>query len=364
MNWLAKVKSRPFFIKLFNWEYWPSYAFYAPLLPYFLLQVARYRHLFFFTTANPGLDTGGSGLESKFKTLGKLPPEYCPKSILTDPSEDFAVLSRRIRESGIRYPLIAKPDVGLRGFLVKKIPGPQELEDYLQILPIPFIIQEYIALQNEYGVFYVRYPGEDRGRVTSITLKEFLSVTGDGTSTVAQLVKNKPRARLQWPRLLKTHKHLLETIPTKGTRVPLGVIGNHSKGTTFINGNHLIDERFHQTFDRISKQIEGFHFGRYDIKCNSLEDLQQGKNLMILELNGVCAEPTYIYDTSKCTYFGAIREIKRHWRIIHQLSYINFKNGAKYDNTWEMLGLMLNLRRYTKRMNRRVAELKLQGVTK
>ncbi len=357
MKWLANLKFSPFFIKLFNWEYWPSYAFYLPLMPYFLIQALRYRHLFFFTAANPGLETGGSGLESKYATLKKLPIDLYPKTLLVPPKEDFSSVTNRIKNEGITYPLIAKPDVGLRGFLVKKINSEAELRTYLQSLPIAFIIQEYIQLKNEFGVFYWRFPDEVDGRVTSITLKEFLSITGDGKSTTRQLIGENPRAKLQLKRLEKSHENLLDLVPPDGHKVSLGIIGNHSKGTHFINGNHLINDEIHQTFDRISKKIDGFHYGRFDIKCDSLEELSKGINLKILELNGVCAEPTHIYDASKSSYFGAIREIKRHWRIIHRLSYANFQRGASYDDTAEMLASMLNLRRYTKEMNKKLAEI-------
>jgi hypothetical protein len=46
-----------------------------------------------------------------------------------------------------------------------------------------------IPYANEIGVFYVRYPNEKQGRITGIVAKEFLIVTGDGVSTIAQLLK-------------------------------------------------------------------------------------------------------------------------------------------------------------------------------
>jgi hypothetical protein len=38
------------------------------------------------------------------------------------------------------------------------------------------------------GIFYVRYPNEE-GKITGIVSKEFLIVTGNGVTTVEELIK-------------------------------------------------------------------------------------------------------------------------------------------------------------------------------
>lgn len=87
-------------------------------------------------------------------------------------------------EEKIEYPLIAKPDIGFRGLLVKKIENESELKSYIQKYDINIIIQEYINCKNECGIFYHRHPNEEKGVITSITLKKFLNITGDGSSTL------------------------------------------------------------------------------------------------------------------------------------------------------------------------------------
>jgi hypothetical protein len=39
------------------------------------------------------------------------------------------------------------------------------------------------------GIFYVRYPNEEKGKITGIVSKEFLIVTGNGVATVEELIK-------------------------------------------------------------------------------------------------------------------------------------------------------------------------------
>ena len=57
-------------IKLFkNWEYWPSYMFYIPILPYAFYLGLKARSTTFMSAVNPGIQNSGNGTESKYKTL-------------------------------------------------------------------------------------------------------------------------------------------------------------------------------------------------------------------------------------------------------------------------------------------------------
>lgn len=330
MKWWSRVKQSPFAIKWLHWEYWSSGAFYYPLVPYFLWLMLKARHICYFTATNPGIYTGGLGLESKYDTILITPLRYRPKAILVQPGEDFDVMLSRLQASGISFPLIAKPDIGFRGLLVQKMDTAEALKHFLGRYPFTFILQEFISLPCEIGVFYHRIPGQATGTVSSLTTKEFLSVIGDGQHSVEQLIRQKDRAILQLPRLLQSHPHLMGYLPAPSEKVPLGVIGNHAKGTRFINSSDRIDERIIATFDQISQEIPGFYYGRFDLKCQSFEDLYTGENLQIIEINGICSEPTHIYDAKKGTYWSALRDIAAQWRVIYQIATANHKLGVAY----------------------------------
>ena len=77
----------------------------------------------------------------------------------------------------------------------------------------------------------------------------------------------------------------------------------------------------------LSKQINGFYFGRFDLRCTSIEDLKQGKNISILELNGAGAEPAHIYDPN-FSFFKAQQVIAQHYKMLYQASTINNKDGC------------------------------------
>ncbi|MCK0131830.1 D-alanine--D-alanine ligase [Flavobacteriaceae bacterium F08102] len=346
---MARLKV--FFTKLFYWEHWPTYMFYVPLIPYYIYQAIRSRHLVFYLAVNPGIKYSGNGTESKYKTLDLVPEKYKPKSILITPPTPIQTIQEQLTLTGISFPLIAKPDVGFRGFLVKKINSLDELVTYINQNQIPTILQEFIDYPQECGIFYYRIPGENTGKITSITLKKFLKVTGDGQHSIRELIIKDTRAFLYLTLLEKIHKDYLENILPKGEEIQLSVIGNHSKGTEFINGNHLITRELEQAMDAFSKQIDQWYYGRLDIKFHSFEELIRGEGFKVLEINGIISEPTHIYDASKSSYFTALMTLKKHWKLISTIARKNHLSyGVPYPAFTPYIKNMRWLRSYSKKL--------------
>ena len=119
----------------------------------------------------------------------------------------------------------------------------------------------------------------------------------------------------------------------KGIEIVLNTIGNHCLGTKFINGEEYINGKLHATFDQISKQIEGFYFGRYDLRCASIEDLYEGK-IKIVELNGCGAEPAHIYQPGY-SLRKALGVMYHHWKNLFTISMQNHKRGVKFMSSKE-----------------------------
>lgn len=342
------------FTKFYQWEHWPTFMFYAPLLPYFLYQTLKNKSLTFFLNTNPSMHYSGNGTESKFKTLELVPDAYKPKSVLLTPKTSLKIALEKLQEQKINFPIIAKPDLGFRGYLVKKINGKTDLKAYLQKNnSIAIILQEFISLPNECGIFYYRFPNEKEGKITSITLKKFLSVTGNGKLTLSELIQQDSRAFLYYDLLTNLHRDKMHEIIKEDEKITLTVIGNHSKGTQFLNGNHLITKELEKTFDTINQQINGWYFGRLDIKYQSFEELLKAKNFKILEINGIIAEPTHIYDASSkdASYFKAIKEIKKNWKVITKIANINKDTlGLENPKLKAYFQEMRYLRQYSKKL--------------
>ncbi|SFS74754.1 ATP-grasp domain-containing protein [Lutibacter maritimus] len=336
--------------KIKNWEYWSASMFYVPLLPYAFYLAIKAKSFGFFSAVNPGIEGSGNGLESKFKTI-ELLPDYCkPKSIFIPKNETLANVIEKLKTSAIHYPIIIKPDIGFRGLLVKKIADEQELSSYSKKYnSINLIIQEFIDLKNECGIFYHRFPTEKSGKITSLTLKKYLAVIGDGTSTLSELIKKDQRSQNYLQSILEINKSKLDVVYKKNEEILLNVIGNHSKGTQFINGNHLINSNLITILNDLNKNIDGWCYGRIDVKYNTFDELLKGENFKVLEINGIIAEPTHIYDASKGTYFDALLSIKKHWQLIYKIGTSNKKLGfGTYINLSDFLNTYFKYKKYLK----------------
>jgi len=328
-----RLAQSSFIVKWTNWEFYPVYIANIPVVLFWIYFGFRSRSLFFFSTVNPVIETGGVLGESKINILNRLPENLIPKTLFIQKDDlHLAHILELMATAGIEFPVIVKPDIGERGFLVEKLESPQALRQYLMQNTIDLIVQEFIDLPVEISVLYYRQPGTTQGTVTSICLKKHLTVSGDGISTVEVLMRKYPRARFQIDRFRKNYPEVLQLVPLSGESIELEPIGNHCRGTTFLCGNHYIDNDLEQVFDAISTQVEGIYYGRFDIKCKSLELLKQNKGFKILEFNGVASEPAHIYDPKYST-LKAYKEIYKHWSIIYKLSKIQRGLGVR-PMTW------------------------------
>jgi hypothetical protein len=271
---------------------------------------------------------GGMFGESKINILRKLPLELIPKTMFVKLPTDAERVDQILQSEKFSYPVIFKPDLGERGYKVKRISSAADIQEYLKDLKSDFLIQELVDLPMEFGIFYTRFPSEKSGKVTSVTAKEFLSVTGDGKSTLEELILAEDRAKLQWEKLKITYKDRLPEVIANGRKMELVSIGNHALGTKFLDGNYLINGQLNATFDQISKQVEGFYFGRFDLRCSSIDDLFNGR-VKIMELNGCGAEPAHIYDPAFPLWKGLVVMLT-HWKNIYLISRENHKRGTPY----------------------------------
>ena len=317
-----------FLVKVFNYEYWPWWLFYLPMTPYWLYQAVRAKSLTFFTAVNPGIVAGGFYGEHKIEIIKHISSEYLAKTIFIPLDTAFEELPKLLINNVLQYPIIAKPNIGERGTLVAKIHSVVELYQYHQSANADYLIQEFITYPIELGVLFSRMPTDKIGKVSSVTLKEFLSVTGDGKSTIEELVLQNTRARFQLKSLQKRLGKSMQNVLSLGENYLLEPIGNHCRGTKFVNANHLINNQLHEVISKVSEGFDGFYYGRFDMKVESIDDLYEGKNIRIMELNGVSSDPGHIYDP-RYYLWQAYSDLMWHWKRAADISIINQKKGTK-----------------------------------
>lgn len=321
---------RLFWHRVRHWEFWPFWMIYYPLFPLWFFFSIRARSFFFFNATNPSIENGGMAMESKNDIYKLLPKAHIPTTFLVKKGANFDMVKKRMMTEQISYPCIAKPDIGMKAFGVEKINSESELLHYVTKSPKDFLIQDFIPYQKEVGIFYVRLPIESKGRITGIVGKEFLTVTGDGKSTVLQLIKKDARSHFQLSKLQKRMQALeLNRILNEGEEKILVPFGSHTRGAKFIDLSSQINEQLTNTFDKIASQIGEFYYGRFDVLYDNFETLSEGKQFKIVEVNGAGSEPTHIYDPKHSLFF-AWKEIYKHWNYMNKIGILNHKRGHRY----------------------------------
>ncbi len=258
-----------------------------------------------------------------------IPEQYKPATLFFAAGTMVEKIKQAIFDKQLNYPLVIKPDIGLQGKAVIKVHDDSELKKAVSKFTVNFLVQPFIPFPKEVGIFYIRYPDEEHGRITGIVEKEFLAVTGDGCNTIETLLYNTPRYILQIPVLKKLLGVEMNDILQKGEYRILVPYGNHVRGSLFLDSTYKNTKQIEAVIDKACQSIDGFYYGRLDIRFNSFEELGNNKNWSIIELNGAGSEPTHIYDPKHSLFF-AWKEIIRHWKILYSISMQNKKKGFPF----------------------------------
>jgi hypothetical protein len=200
-------------------------------------------------------------------------------------------------------------------------------------------MQPYHEGPFEAGVFYYRMPDWERGRILSITDKQFPALVGDGRSTIEELVWAHPRYRMQADTFLRRHHDVLARVLPAGDRFQLAIAGNHAQGTIFRDGRHLLTAALERRIDEIAQSHPGFFVGRFDIRYRDVDAFKAGEDLAIVELNGATAESTNIYDPEG-SLLGAYRQLFRQWSIVFAIGAANRAAGAPVSSTRRLAELI------------------------
>jgi hypothetical protein len=326
-------------------EFWPSWLFHAPIFLQWLLLGLRHGDLSLPTAANPHITTGGLCGESKADILDQmaapardLVARYVCFTATPDRAASLAEAERLRADAGIAWPLVAKPDIGCNGTGVKLLHRPADLGAYLDGFPTGarVMLQELIEDEGEAGIFYIRHPNEAGGRITSLTLKSSPTVIGDGRRTLRALIMADPRAgkvaHLYLPRLAGR----LDEVPPTGQAERLVFVGNHCKGALFHDGAAAITPALTEAIEHVARALPDFHFGRLDVRYRSMADLRRGKGFRIIEVNGVGAEATHVWDPDFSLRQAWTVQLA-HYRAAFDIAIANRRRGFRSSGAAELI---------------------------
>ena len=338
----------------------PALLFYLPVLLHCLRLAWRHRGFTLPSVANPNIECGGFRGESKMSYLDQIPPEsrgwvapslrFAPHSG-ESPRQALCRLHRRLRRAGLCFPLVAKPDIGSQGYGVRLVATPGDLTAYLERFPsgAAVILQRYIDWQGEAGILYVRRPDEPRGRIFSLGFRCFPHVIGDGRSTLGELIDTDPRTRRMARRHRKAVRPQLAKVPGAGEMVRLSLLGSVRAGAFYYDGQDYVTPALTARIDAISRRMPAFHFGRFDVRFESVEALRRGEGFQILEVNGASAEALHIWDPDQ-SLTETYRVLFDQFRLLYEIGACNRDRGHRPISLAAFLALQWResslLRRY------------------
>lgn len=333
--------------RLTEWEFWSLRTFYLPIIIYIGWLAIKFRSLSVFADANPAIEAGGFVGEPKAEIYEGLRESKAAENHLLryafisaelENSAKLKIAADFFENNNLEFPIAFKPNAGERGagvFIVKDF---EELTSRIESNKTDLILQEF-ADGDEFGVFYYRYPNEERCKIFAVTEKRFPSVTGDGKSTLEKLILRDSRAVALANAYFERNAARLGEVPANGETVSLIDIGTHSKGAIFLDGGWVKTDALEQKIDEICCGYRGFYFGRFDLRTNSIEDFKRGENFKIIELNGVTSEATSIYDP-KNSLFDAYRILFEQWRIAFEIGAQNRAGGTKPTTVLDLMKLL------------------------
>lgn len=336
--------------RIVKWEFWPVQLFYLPVICYVLCLAVKHRSLAVFTCANPAITAGGLIGEAKSSIYAIIERSAAAESYILrykkidavdGKSERISQVINFIDANRLSYPVVLKPDIGERGKGVMIARTPKEAADYASHSDSDIIVQEYVG-GVEASIFYHRYPSDPTGKIFSITEKRFPAVIGDGESDLRSLILNDARAVVFAKSYFDQNKTRLDEVPAKGENVTLIDIGTHSRGAVFADGKWLRTEKLELAVDEMCRGIEGFYFGRFDLKAESFDDFKNGGPFKIIELNGVSSESTNIYDP-RFSLFDAYAILFRQWRVAFEIGAENRRRGFRPTEIAELLELIFRI---------------------
>lgn len=334
-------------------ERMPKWLICVPLVVQWLWLSVRHGGATVPCAANPHLTAGGLVGEGKleyFRGMGplarSLTATHC--AVFNDGTADAASLRQAMARAGLAFPVVAKPDLGLCGYGVRLLHDMAALQAYLGAFPRgeTVVLQRYLPQEAEAGIFYARDPVTGEGRVIGLALRYFPRVTGDGRSTVAQLVARDVRAR----RIARSPRHQCsvppDSVPAAGQQVRLATIGSTRVGGLYRDGAALITPALVRAVDAVARDMPDFRFGRFDVRCDSLRALSEGHGFTIMEINGAGSEAIEAWDPGTGVLQG-LRMVFAKQRLLFAIGAAQRKAGVR------PIGL-LALARLNRRQNRLV----------
>lgn len=324
----------------------PKWLNLMPMIAQWLWLSVRHGSWTLPAASNPAITAGGlvgEGKSEYFRIMGPVAAAYtAPFAIYRNRPHPSALddAEHCMREAGLAYPLVLKPDIGWCGFGVRIVRTKDELNTYLAAYPRDedIVLQKFVTYEGEAGLYFVRHPEEKRGRVTGMLLRFFPRVVGDGFSTIAELMVRHPRAQ----RLGKDGRSEpccdTSRIPMAGEIVRLSVTGSTRVGGMYQDATSLVTPELENAINDIALDMGELHVARFDVRYDTMGAMRAGHSFQIIEVNGAGSEAVHAWDPrySLREAYGIVFEKQR---MLFTVGAAMRKRGWAAPSGWKLARL-------------------------
>ena len=324
----------------------PKWLNLVPMIVQWLWLSVRHGSWTLPAASNPTITAGGlvgDGKSEYFRAMGPVAAaRTAPFAIYRNTPHGSApdLAERCMRAAGLTYPLILKPDIGWCGFGVRIVKTRDELQSYLAAYPCDenIVFQKFVAYEGEAGLYFVRLPGENRGRIIGMLLRFFPRVVGDGFSTIAELMARHPRAR----RLGRDGRSEpccdISRIPLAGEIVRLSVTGSTRVGGMYRDATSLVTPELEDAINDIARDMKELHVARFDVRYDTLGAMRAGHSFQIIEINGAGSEAVHAWDP-RYSLWEAYKIVFEKQRMLFSVGAAMRKRGWRPPSGWTLARL-------------------------
>ncbi len=330
LTWRGRRELVMKFRRLTRATLWSSALLYLPIRLAILLTSLRLRSLTAFASANPGFGRMGGFIGDEKSALlehFESDPRTCPTLRLRAEDSNEARLSSARSFAGKHgFALILKPEIAEDGAGLRIIQGDEALAVALQDCTEDWVLQPRLP-GREFEVVWRRAPGSATGLLMAVVEKRNVTVVGNGTRTLEELIHADDIAVNRADLYLHLHSRHLTEIPAAGESVILNLTGSYAHGVDCVYRPDLVTEVLRDSVTAYCRQFPGLHYARLDLRAMDEEDLCAGK-FRVTEVGGCCHVSSVVRDSSLGVW-SAYQIVWRQVRLCLQAGADNLRLGVR-----------------------------------
>lgn len=330
LTWRGRRELVMKFRRLTRPTLWSNAFLYLPIRLGILLTSVRLWSLTAFASANPGFGRMGGFIGDEKSALlehFESDPRTCPTlRLLAEDSNEARVASARAFAGKHGFALILKPEIAEDGAGLRIIQGDEALVAALQNCTEDWVLQPRLP-GREFEVVWRRAPGSANGLLMAVVEKRNVTVVGNGTRALEELIHADDIAINRAELYLHLHSRHLTEIPAAGESVILNPTGSYAHGADCVYRPELVTDALRDSVTAYCRQFPGLHYARLDLRAVDEDELSAGK-FRVTEIGGCCHVSSVVRDTSLGVW-NAYPIVWRQVRLCLQAGADNLRLGVR-----------------------------------